>query len=78
MKACILVATRIRASEVASRVRHLPGVMDAFAVRRRLEVVVRADLHGMGHLAELLDSISDTEGVVISETLLEIPQEVTR
>lgn len=76
MKACILVATKADAGHVADRVAHLPGVHDAFAVRKRNEVVVRAHLHGMAHLAELLDRISATEGVVISETLLEIPQVV--
>ena len=78
MRACILVAVRSAPRTVASQLVHYTGVVDAFPVQSRKEVVVRADLRGMTHLAELVDRISATEGVIVSETLLEIPQVVRK
>jgi hypothetical protein len=78
MKACILVAVRARPGLIAESTVHLPGVVDAFPVRKRMEVVVRAEVRGMAHLAELLDRLSGLEGVIVSETLLEIPQVFNR
>lgn len=76
MKACILVATRSDPRKVAEATVHFPGVIDAYPVKRRKEVVVRAEVRGMAHLAELLDRLSGLEAVIVSETLLEIPQVV--
>lgn len=77
MKACILVAAQKgTAHKVAQQLEAVPGVLDAFPVRKRNEVVVRAQLRSMVHLAELLDRISAHRGVIVSETLLEIPQVV--
>lgn len=76
MKACILAAVRSDPVKVAQATVHLPGVVDAFPVRKRKEVVLRADVRGMAHLAELLEKLSGLEAVIVSETLLEIPQVV--
>jgi class 3 adenylate cyclase len=78
MKACILVAVGSDPQRVAENTAHLPGVVDAFPVKRRKEVVIRADVRGLAHLTELLERLSAVEGVILSETLLEIPQAVTR
>jgi len=78
MKACILVAVRDHPRRIAESTAHFPGVVDAFPVRKRMEVVIRAEVRGMAHLAELLDRLSGLEGIIVSETLLEIPQVVGR
>ncbi len=78
MKACILVACGSDPDGVANTLRHHSAVYDAFPVGKRHEVVVRAEVRGMGHLAELLDRVSAIEGVIVSETLLEIPQVVNK
>lgn len=76
MKACILVGVESDSARAAQRLALLPGVVDAFPVLGRKEVVVRADVRSMHQLADLLDRTSGTTGVVVSESLLEIPQVV--
>lgn len=76
MKACVLVATEGDPAALAKTLQPVAGVVDAFPVFNRREVVVRAELRGMPHLAELLDNITAARGVIVSETLLEIPQVV--
>lgn len=76
MKACVLVATEGDPARLAKHLVHLTGVQDTFEVLARREVIVRANLRGMQHLAELLDRISRADGVIVSETLVEIPQAV--
>lgn len=76
MKACVLVATESDAPPVAKAIEDFNEVQEAFPVLGRREVVVRADVRGLAHLAELIDRITATKGVIVSETLLEIPQVV--
>lgn len=74
MKACVLAAVESDPAKVADGIAGVPGVLDAFPVLGRREVVVRAEVRNMSHLAHLLDRISASKGVIVSETLLEIPQ----
>lgn len=76
MRTCILVGTaQAREDEVASALAKLEGVHRAFAVVGRPEVVVMAEVESLGGVVRLVDSLSRTEGVLVSETLLEIPVE---
>lgn len=77
MKACVLVATESPPAQLARTLQDASAVLDAFPVFNRREVIVRAEIRSMNHLAELLDGITAAKGVIVSETLLEIPQ-VTR
>lgn len=53
----------------------LPEIEDAFPVLGRPVVVARVDAPKLEGLAELVSRVSQIEGMVVSETLLEIPEE---
>lgn len=74
MHACILVAVEENAGDVAKTIAAYPGVLDAFPVLGRHEVVARCRVHDLTRLRRLLDRVTATAGVLVSETLLEIPQ----
>ncbi len=61
---------------VAVTLGRLDGVVDAFPVLGQAEVVLRVEVDGMDQLGHVLGDLSEVEGVLVSETLLEIPQEV--
>ncbi|MGQ0535370.1 MAG: Lrp/AsnC ligand binding domain-containing protein [Methanobacteriota archaeon] len=79
MKACILVGTHTDdAPKVAAALAALDGVRASFAVLGRPEVVLRCEVVDLTALGRLLSSASATEGVLVSETLLEIPEGAIR
>lgn len=60
---------------VAGTLGRLAGVVDAFPVLGQAEVVGRLEVDGMAQLGHVIGDISEVDGVVVSETLVEIPQE---
>lgn len=49
-------------------------VKDAFAVLGQPEIVARVSVPSVESLGGLVSRVSETDGVVVSETLLEIPK----
>lgn len=77
MRACVLVGVAPEKEQaVAETLGRLDGVVDAFPVLGQPEVVLRLKIDGMGELGRVLGGISETDGVLVSETLVEIPAEV--
>lgn len=76
VKACVLVACEGDTKQLSQAIQGMPGVKDAFPVASRREVIVRAHIRSLTHLRELLTEITAVKGVIVSETLLEIPQVV--
>lgn len=77
MRACVLVGVAPETEQaVAETLGRLDGVVDAFPVLGQAEVVLRLAIDGMGQLGRVLGEVSETDGVLVSETLIEIPTEV--
>ena len=76
MKACILVGTAPdEAFGIAAALDRSRHVRSAFAVLGRPEVVLRVEVTDLAELGHLIQQISATDGVLVSETLLELPAE---
>ncbi len=76
MRACVLVGVAPEEEQaVAETLGRLNGVVDAFPVLGQPEVVLRLEIDGMGELGRVLGDVSETDGVLVSETLIEIPAE---
>lgn len=76
MKACILVRVEPGTeTEVTGELESLEAIADAFPVLGQPEIVARVHAPELGNLAGLVGRISEVDGVVVSETLLEIPEE---
>lgn len=79
MKACILVRVQPGAEQrVAGTLEGWDPVVSAFAVLGQPEVVVRAEASSVEALAGVVARVSETDGVIVSETMLEIPTEAIR
>ncbi len=71
MKAVILIRTRAtRHSDVADRIGRLKGVMYAFPVMGRTDVVASVQVAGVRELSELALRISRTGDVLMTETMV--------
>lgn len=76
MKACILVGVEPGAeTDVASKLEGLEGVHSAFPVLGQSAVATRVEVADMAAVAHLLKEVTEVDGVLVSETLLEIPEE---
>lgn len=75
MKACILVRVEPGAERsVTEDLASSEGIEDAFPVLGRPEVVVRVEAPQLESLGGLVSRVSEMDGVLVSETLLEIPE----
>lgn len=75
VKACILVRVKPGSEgETTEAVEQLNVVEDAFAVLGQPEVVVRVDAPQLESLGGIVAEISRLDEVLVSETLLEIPE----
>lgn len=75
MRACILV--RVSPGQEVSVLEELDrvdAVEDAFAVLGQPEIVARVSVPSVESLGGIVSRISETGGVLVSETLLEIPK----
>lgn len=59
---------------VVDRVEAIDAIRDAFAVLGQPEVVARVNAPQLESLGGILSEISEIDGVIVSETLLEIPE----
>lgn len=76
VRACILVRVEPETErQVRDALADLSAVQDAFAVLGQPEVVARVRVPSMESLGGIVSRVSEIDGVVVSETLLEIPQE---
>lgn len=76
VKACILVRVQPGTEpDVIDALESVDAIADAFPVLGQPEIVVRVHAPELGNLAGLIGRISEVDGVVVSETLLEIPEE---
>lgn len=75
MQAAILVSTEPRKfSQIAERARAVSGVADTFVVAGRADIVIIAEPRDLKELVRILEGIHGIEGVISTETLLEIPR----
>lgn len=76
VRACILVrVTPGSERAVADAVDGLESVEDAFPVLGQPEVVARVRIPQLESLGSIVSRVSEIDDVVVSETLLEIPEE---
>lgn len=74
VRACVLVGTeQARERSVADALGKLEGVRECFPVVGRAEVVILAEAPDLEGVARLVQRVSATRGVLVSETLLEVP-----
>lgn len=79
VKACILVRVEPQfEGDVAGALEAMDSIQDAFPVLGQPEVVARVNAPGLENIGSVLSKVSEVEGVLVSETLLEIPQEAIR
>jgi uncharacterized protein with GYD domain len=63
---------RGRFEEVSKRLRQVPGVMGAFPVLGRFDIVVDIEAADSRHLGRVVIRVSRLAGVVFTETLPEV------